>query len=236
MSRGPVTRDLWCFAHLLIIFPALIYGARPAFAQTTGSFGELTQQAEPSSRIFRSSEEAQENQQQPHAQAAVIDTGCSVRRFFHDTWSETSQFGHGLKAVPRSAVRPSDLEWELPILAATGIMIAKVDRPADNRIQSSSLQQTAGQWSNVGLGLEIGSAVLAYGIGCGKHHSHLRDSGFKALAAMGAVGTVDLALKLAFDRQFPGPGSTGKFWGGGRAFPSGHPPTSFQFAAGVVHR
>jgi hypothetical protein len=172
-----------------------------------------------------------------HAQEAVTDTECSVRGFFHETWGETSQFGHGLKAVPRSAVRPSNLKWELPILVATGVMIAKVDRPADNRIQSKSLQQTAGQWSNVGLGLEIGSVTLSYGIGCGKNHSYLRDTGFKALAAMGAAGAVDLTLKLAFDRQFPTkPGGTGKFWGGGRAFPSGHSATSFAFAAVVAHR
>jgi hypothetical protein len=88
-------------------------------------------------------------------------------------------------------------------------MIAKVDRLADNRIQSKSLQQTAGQWSNVGLGLELGSAALVYGIGCGKHHPYLRDTGFKALAAMGAAGTVDLALKLAFDREFPFKPSSG---------------------------
>jgi hypothetical protein len=172
-----------------------------------------------------------------YAQEAVTDTECSVRRFFHETWSETSQFGRGLKAVPRSTIRSSNLKWELPILAATGVMIAKVDRPADNRIQSKSLQQTAGQWSNVGLGLEIGSAALAYGIGCGKHHSYLRDTGFKALAAMGTAGAADLVLKLAFDRQFPNtPNSTGKFWGGGRSFPSGHSATSFAFAAVVAHR
>src|SRR3989441_9450003 len=114
------------------------------------------------------------------AQEAVADTGCSVSGFFHVAWSETSQFGHGLKAVPRSVVRPGNLKWELPILAATGVMIAKVDRPADNRIQSKSLQQTAGQWSNVGIGLEIGSAALGYGLGCDKRHSYLRDTGFKA--------------------------------------------------------
>jgi hypothetical protein len=156
-------------------------------------------------------------------------------------WSRWSQRAccflvRGLKAVPRSVVRPSNLKWELPILAATGLMIAKVDRPADNRIQSKSLQQTAGQWSNVGLGLELelGSAALAYGIGCGKHHSYLRDTGLKALAAMGAAGTADLVLKLAFDRQFPyTQNSAGKFWGGGRSFPSGHPATSFAFAAVV---
>ena len=172
-----------------------------------------------------------------YPQEAGTNTGCSVRGFFQETWNEASEFGHGLKAVPRGLIRPGNLKWELPILAATGVLIAKVDRPADNRIQSKSLQQTAGQWSNVGLGLELGSAALAYGIGCGKHRSYLRDTGFKALAAMGAAGTADLVLKLAFDRQFPyTPNSTGKFWGGGRSFPSGHSATSFAFAALVAHR
>src|SRR5260370_8817343 len=90
-----------------------------------------------------------------HAQETVTDTGCSVRGFFHDTWSETSQFGRGLKAVPRSAVRPSNLKWELPILAATGVMIAKVNRPPDNRIPSRSFQPPAGQRSTLGLGRRI---------------------------------------------------------------------------------
>ena len=167
----------------------------------------------------------------------VTASGCSAREFFHQTRTEASQFGHGLATVPRSVVRPSNLKWELPILAATGILIAKIDRPADNRIQSKSLQETAGRWSNVGIGLELGSAALAYGVGCHEHHSYLRDTGFKALAAMAAAGTVDLGLKLAFDRQFPyTPNSTGRFWGGGRAFPSGHSATSFAFAAVVAHR
>src|SRR5258708_31294362 len=138
-----------------------------------------------------------------YAQEPSTDTVCSIRGFAHETWTEASQSGHGLKAVPRSAVRPSNLKWELPILAATGVMIAKVDRPADNRIQSKSLQQTAGQWSNVGLGLELGSAALAYGMGCGKHHSYLRDTGFKALAAMGAAATPHLSLTTSFYLRLP---------------------------------
>jgi hypothetical protein len=171
------------------------------------------------------------------ATTTVTASGCRARGFFHQTWTEASQFGQRLASVPRSIVRPSNLKWELPILAATGVLIAEVDRPADNHIQSRSLQQSAGYWSNVGLGFEIGSAALGYGIGCGEHQSYLRDTGVKALAAMAAAGTVDLGLKLAFDRQFPyTPNSTGKFWGGGRAFPSGHSATSFAFAAVVAHR
>ncbi len=237
MVISRITGAFRLLACSLLICAAVVHGPRTSFAQTAYSSGERTQNAETPSGALGFSEQAEENQQQTHAQDAAKDPGCSIRGFSHETWTEASQFGHGLKALPRSAVRPSNLKWELPILAATGVMIAKVDRPADNRIQSMSLQQTAGRWSNIGLGLEIGSAALAYGVGCGKHYSYLRNTGFKALAAMGAAGTIDLALKLAFDRQFPfKPGSTGKFWGGGRAFPSGHSATSFAFAAVVAHR
>ncbi|HEV7675297.1 MAG TPA: phosphatase PAP2 family protein [Candidatus Angelobacter sp.] len=171
------------------------------------------------------------------AHAETADNPCNVSGFAHQTWSEATQFGHGLKSVPRGVIRPRNLIWELPILAATGVMIAKVDRPADNRIQSRSLQQTASLWSNVGIGMELGSGVLAYGVGCRSNHSYLRDTGFKALAAMGAAGTLDLGLKLAFDRQFPTTANgAGKFWAGGRSFPSGHAATSFAFAAVVAHR
>jgi membrane-associated phospholipid phosphatase len=172
-----------------------------------------------------------------HAQAPDQGARCSFRGFFHETWTEAGQFGDGLKAAPRGAIRPGNLKWELPVAATTGVLIAEVDRPAANRIQSKSLQQTASRWSNVGLGLEIGSAALAYGVGCGTHRSHLRDTGFKALAAMGAAGTADLALKFAFDRQYPAsPVSNGEFWGGGRSFPSGHSAVSFALAAVIAHR
>jgi PAP2 superfamily protein len=171
-----------------------------------------------------------------HAQTAVKNP-CSISGFVKQTQSEAGQFGHGLLHVPRNAIRPGNLKWELPILAATGVMIAKVDRPADERIQSKSLQQTANLWSNVGLGMEIGSGAVGYGVGCAEHQWYLRDTGFKALAAMGAAGTVDLVLKLAFDRQFPTTANgAGKFWGGGRSFPSGHSATSFAFATVVAHR
>jgi hypothetical protein len=161
---------------------------------------------------------------------------CSFHEFFHDTWAEGSQSVRGLKAIPGGAIRPRNLKWELPILAATGILIAEADQPADKRIQSASLQRSADVGSNVGLGLEIGSGAISYGVGCGEHRGYLRDTGFKALFAMGAAGVEDLALKLAFDRQYPAPASTGEFWGGGRSFPSGHSATSFAFAAVVAHR
>src|SRR5260370_11271543 len=131
------------------------------------------------------------------AQRPAPSAQCSVHEFFHDTWAEASQSGHGLKEIPRGAIRLSSLKWELPILAATGVLIAKADLPADNRIQSQSLQQTASLWSNAGLGFEIGSGALTYGIGCGKHRSYLRHTGFRALAAMGVAGAAEFSSPIA---------------------------------------
>ena len=165
------------------------------------------------------------------------DSGCNPSQFTHQTLDEVKVFGHGLKSVPRNLFRPSNLKWELPIVAATGILIAEADIPAANRIHSADLQQVAGRWSNVGLGMEIGSGALTYAVGCRSQNRYIRNTGFDGLAAMAAAGTLDLALKLAFDRQFPySPNSTGAFWGGGRSFPSGHSATSFAWAAATAHR
>ena len=167
----------------------------------------------------------------------LSDKPCGVSEFAHDTGSEAGGVVRGLGKIPRIMVKPRNLAWELPIAAAAGLLITKADQPADRRIQSASLENTAATWSNIGWGMEFASGAIAYGAGCHNGDHYLRDTGFKALAAMGTAGVADLALKVAFDRQFPyNPGSSGQFWGGGRAFPSGHSATSFAFASVVAHR
>jgi PAP2 superfamily len=162
---------------------------------------------------------------------------CGLTQLSQQTWDESSSFGRGVIAIPRNAIRPRNLKWEIPVAVVTAILITQVDRPADNRIQSVSMERTAGRWSNVGLGLELASGALTYGKGCRSGDHYLRDTGFKALAAMGAAGIADLGLKLAFNRQYPTNNeSRGKFWGGGKSFPSGHSATSFAFASVVAHR
>ena len=161
---------------------------------------------------------------------------CSFSGSAHDLGNEAKRFGTGLAHLPRAIIRPANLAWELPIGAATGVLIAKVDRPAADRIQSRDLINTASTWSNVGLGAEVGTAALMWGLGCHAHSSGVSRAGFATLSAMGAAGTVDLALKLGFNRQFPFKrNSTGEFWEGGRSFPSGHSATSFAFAAAIAH-
>lgn len=162
---------------------------------------------------------------------------CGFHGLIRHAELEAETFGRGVVSVPRNSVRPNNLKWELPIAASSGILIAEGDQPLASRIQGKSIQHVARFWSNFGLGVEIASGGLAYIAGCADHRVYLRDSGLTVLDALAAAGTADLALKLAFDRQFPYThGSTGKFWGGGRSFPSGHAATSFAFATAIAHR
>lgn len=171
------------------------------------------------------------------ARAQSANGGCGVSSTSHAVFSHAGPLLRAIEHAPRNAIRPENLKWELPIAAATGVLIAEGDQPAASRIQGKSIQDLSRLWSNIGLGTEIGAGFATWGVGCIEHKSSLRDNGLVVLTAMGAAGTLDLALKLSFDREFPyKPGSHGEFWGGGRSFPSGHSATSFAFAAAVAHR
>ncbi|HVP65142.1 MAG TPA: phosphatase PAP2 family protein [candidate division Zixibacteria bacterium] len=161
------------------------------------------------------------------------------------TWGHASRaaggdllsLGHGIMSVPRNAIRPHNLDWELPVAASTGLLIAKGDRPGADRIQSRSLQSTSRTWSNVGMGMELGIGGLGWAAGCMSKHSHLTDAAFTSLVAAGSATALHLTLKAAFARQYPyTSGSTGKFWSNGHSMPSGHSATSFAFAATMAHR
>lgn len=162
---------------------------------------------------------------------------CGFRGLAHQAWVEAGQFSRGLASAPRNAIRADNLKWELPIGTATGVLIAEGDRPLADRIQGKNIQDISRLWSNIGLGVEIGSSGLAYAVGCAAHRPYLRDTGLSTLDALAAAGTTNLVLKMAFNRQFPYTrGSRGEFWEGGRSFPSGHAMVSWAFAAAVAHR
>lgn len=163
--------------------------------------------------------------------------GCTPSATTRNVLSHVPPFFRGLEHIPRNAIRPENLKWELPIVSATGLLIAEADQPAAKRIQSQSLQHLAREWSNIGLASEFGTAGAVWGIGCFDHKPLLRDNGLTVLTAMGTAVIEDLVLKAAFDRQYPyATGSHGTFWGGGGSFPSGHSEMSFAFAAAIAHR
>jgi membrane-associated phospholipid phosphatase len=147
-------------------------------------------------------------------------------------------FGHGLLAAPRNAIRPNNLKWELPIAAATGLLIATSDTHINNHIQSPTFVSDSARGSNIGLGIELGAAGLMYVGGCAGHRSsYAANTGYTALEAMGAATLMTYAIKSAANRQYAfHANSQGEFWEGGRSFPSGHATASFAFASVIAHR
>src|SRR5437868_9419799 len=93
----------------------------------------------------------------------------------------------GVLQAPENAVRTRNLKWELPIVAATGVLIGTGDTPASRLIQNPSLQRQANRWSNIGLWTEFGAAGAAYVFGCTKRHDSFRETGPLALEAAGAA-------------------------------------------------
>ena len=170
------------------------------------------------------------------AQASNPSGGCWSQTE-HQVASDGSWLAKGVVNAPRNAVRARNLEWELPVAAASALLIAEADTPASRRIKSTALQRDSSRFSNIGLGLELASAATAYGVGCATHRESARDAGLVALEAAGAASAFDLALKTLTNRQRPSVNlSRGEFWEGGGSFPSSHAAASFAFASAIAHR
>ena len=157
----------------------------------------------------------------------------SGQQIVHDA----AWLGHGLESAPGAAIKPHNLAWELPVAASTAALIAWADTPASRRIQSRSLQQDASRWSNVGLGLELGTAALTYGVGCATGQTNSRQTGLLALEAAGVASAMTYVIQKGVNRQRPFQNNgAGEFWEGGTSFSSGHAAASFAFASVVAHR
>jgi membrane-associated phospholipid phosphatase len=155
----------------------------------------------------------------------------------HELRQDGSWLWRGIVEAPRNVIRPRNLKWELPIVAATGVLIATGDTPASRLIQNPSLQRQANRWSNIGLWTEFGGVGTAYVLGCAKHHESVRSTGQAALEAAAAASMFDQVLKRVTNRERPlRDNSSGEYWEGGSSFASGHAAASFAIASVVAHR
>ena len=170
------------------------------------------------------------------AQTQSASTHCASDTG-HEIGHDIAWFGHGLESAPRSVLKLRNLEWELPVAASTAALIAWADAPASRQIQSRSLENNASRASNIGVGLELGTAALTYGLGCFQGKEGARQTGLLALEAAGAASAMTWAVQRGVNRQRPFQGSgAGEFWEGGTSFASGHAAASFGFASVVAHR
>jgi hypothetical protein len=154
-----------------------------------------------------------------------------------DVIGSVKTMGAGYQATPSRMVAKRNLKWELPIAAATAVLIGAVDTPAARHMPSPGVVSGADTASNVLLGLEVGAPAVAYIDGCARHSDPVRQFGFNGLAGIGFASLNAAAMKVAFNRQRPYVNNAnGEFWEGGNSFPSGHAAASFGLASALTAR
>jgi hypothetical protein len=163
----------------------------------------------------------------------VKDSEADARDDFHTML-------HAPAAIPSGVKR--NYRWLLPVSALTAaLIITGADERASRHVTSSSLEHASSDLSSVGLfGIGVGSAATIFALGC--HHGsesglHGRRAGFRTLEAMGYGLLIDEGLKAAFNRERPdNPAGDGRFWHGGKSFPSGHAVSIWAFAAAISNQ
>jgi membrane-associated phospholipid phosphatase len=233
LSIARIAKAFPRIAPLVLIFAALIYGPRPAFAQTTDSPDQQEEAVQSVSGMSPSSGQASEAQQQPPTRTAI----CGVTHLGQCL----KDIGHDQAGIWTSPLRVSarDVFWLVPFAAGTGVAL-HYDAQAQ---QNLGIDKSRIDASNVVSGFgspyaTLGGAAGLYFLGLGTHNEHLAETG-----RLGAEAIVDSllvveAMKLATNRERPNEGNgRGGFWPHGTrsyeldgSFPSGHAAESFALA------
>lgn len=136
-------------------------------------------------------------------------------------------------------VQQSDARWVAPFLLATGALIV-TDRRTSEALVAHGENLTRQRISvDIGyLGSTAatgGTAALFYIAGRLKHDERAKETGLLAAEALIDSGIVVQALKGASQRQRPTvDNSSGEFFDGGSAFPSGHAISAWSVATVIA--
>ncbi len=154
-----------------------------------------------------------------------------TRRFVRD-------FGRDQKAIWTSPFRMSKHTWAgtaLPLAAGTAALLA-VDKRAVNGLPNTRDQiKWSGRVSTTGAIYTLGGAT-AVPLILGKltHRAGPIQVGRSGAEALADAFVVTTALKYALGRERPNdPRSSGRFFHGGRSFPSGHALMAWSVAVAV---
>jgi membrane-associated phospholipid phosphatase len=218
-------------AHFLLISTFLVYGLRPAVAQTTDSSNEQAQEAQSVPGTSPSSAQASKNRQQPST-SSVICGPAHLGRCLKDIALDQA----GIWTSP-FRLQSRDALWLVPFAGATAVAIhydprARRELGIDqSRIDASNTISAFGSYYAT-----IGAGGTVYLIGRFTHNDHVAETGRLGTEAVIDAALVAEALKLATNRERPDEGNgTGGFWPHGTrsfsdSFPSGHAIGSWGLA------
>jgi len=231
MLIARITNSFRYLAHFLVISTALVYGLRPAIAQTMDPSSEQAQGAQSVSRPSPSSAQASEDKQPPSTSSVICGPRHLGRCLKDIVLDQAGIWTSPLRLQSRDAL------WLLPFAGATAVAIhydprAQQELGIDkNRIDASNTISAFGStYATIGAGSTV------YLIGRLTHNDHLSESGRLGTEAVIDASLVAEALKLATNRERPDQGNgTGGFWPHGTrsfsdSFPSGHAIGSWALA------
>jgi membrane-associated phospholipid phosphatase len=235
MSIPPITNAFRYLAHFLVISTVLVYGLRPAVAQTTDSSDKQAQEAQSGSSTSPSSAQASEDKQPPVTSSVICGPG-HLGRCLKDIALDQA----GIWTSPLR-LQSGDALWLLPFAGATAVAIhydprAQQELGIDkNRIDvSNTISAFGSTYATIGAGSTV------YLIGRLTHNDHLSETGRLGTEAVIDASLIAEALKLATNRERPDQGNgTGGFWPHGTrnfsdSFPSGHAIGSWALARVVA--
>jgi len=165
------------------------------------------------------------NAPQPQPEATLKDFPLNVVKDQGAIWTSPAR------------IRIKDLDWLVPLAAATGAAIA-TDRDAMVHVvpHDAQLNQRSLDASNVLTGGMVAAPVALLGFGALKGNAHAREAGLLGSEAMVDAVAVEQGMKLIFWRERPGvDNSNGKFFqssaGIDSSFPSSHSVITWASAA-----
>lgn len=137
-------------------------------------------------------------------------------------------------------IRTHDLEWLLPLAAATGVALG-TDHYVMTQVVSTnpSFNQANINASNVMTYSIIASPIALYGFGLARQDDHAREAGILAAESMLDGVVIEQGLKLVFWRERPDQDlSRGRFFqssaGVDSSFPSSHTLIAFSAASALA--
>ena len=195
-----------CFLPLCLVFIIVLFGQ--AFAQTTPAA--------------------------PTARPQPTPRPTTEKNFFSNILRDQK----GIWTAPFH-FQQSDAKWLAPLLLSTGALIVT------DRRTSGALVAHGDNLSRLRISKDIsylgtayatgGTAALFYIAGRLKHDERAKETGLLAAEAFVDSGIVVQALKFASQRQRPTVDhSSGEFFDGGSAFPSGHAISAWSVATVIA--
>ncbi len=152
---------------------------------------------------------------------------AGIRNLLYDQralWSSPSRLG------------TPDAFWLAPMVGVGGALLATDSEISRHLSNSTRRLNRSSEISNYGVGAVLGGGAGLYLWGGLTHNSHEQETGFLSMESLANALVVNNVINLVAGRERPQvDDSRGRFWVGGRSFPSNHAVAAWSVASVIAH-